>query len=90
MTRHTGAYDLCMVHGNARLPERGAVTILTRIRGLNMRHTFAGRFVTVVTAEAISNDSGMVENSWHPSDRLVAIVTGFAGNDVIRRLTGSI
>lgn len=73
-----------MIHRNAGLPERGAVTILARIRGLNMRRTFASRFVTVVTAEAVSNDGGVIENSWQPGDRLVAIVTGFAGNDVIR------
>ena len=84
MTGHAGTDDLGVIYDNAWLPESGAVTVLTGIRRLNMGQAFAGCLVAVVTVNTISNNIGVIENSGSPADRLVTIVTGFAGNDVIR------
>ena len=90
MTRHAGANDLSMIDRNGWLPERSAVTALAVIRRLNMRQAFAGRFVAVVTVEAVTNVAGMIEQGRGPGDCLVAVVTDFAGDYVIRRFTAGI
>jgi hypothetical protein len=55
-----------------------------------MGQAFAGCLVAVVTVNTISNNIRVIKYSGSPADSLVAIVTGFAGNDVIRRLAGGI
>lgn len=61
MTGHASADYLGMIYANGWLPERSTVTALAAIRRLNMRQAFTGCLVTVVTVEAVSDDTGMVE-----------------------------
>ena len=79
-----------MIHCRERLPERGAMTVLTDGRRLNMGNAFASGFIAVMAVETVSSIAGVVENSRNPGGCLVAIVTGFAGNYVIRRLAAGI
>lgn len=45
------------------------MAVFTNVAGLNVREVLASRIDSVVTADAIIRDAGMVEIRWQPTDR---------------------
>ncbi len=90
MAGNAGTNDLRMVHCNGRLPERRAMTILTGIRRLNMRHALAARLVAVMAVETIRRVAGVIKYRRHPGRGLVAVIAHFVRNNVVGRLAACI
>jgi len=64
------------------------MTVLADIRRLDVCRTLAGRVEAIVATHAIARNVGMIENSWHPGRRVMAVVTPVARRHVVRRLAG--
>jgi hypothetical protein len=90
MTRDAGTDDVGMIHGNDGLPEGCAVAVLARVCRLEMRHALAGCLVSVVTIKTIRGVCSVIKQCRNPGGCLVAIITGLACDNVIRRFPGSI
>lgn len=79
MTGATTTQDLRVVDGKCWLPRRRRVAIFANNRRLNVRGAFAGRIDTVMTANAVADYVGVIENSRKPGRSSVAIVALVAG-----------
>jgi hypothetical protein len=78
MTRRARADDLGVINPVGRRPERNVMAILANIGRQDMIDIFASCVRTVVAAEAISSEIGMVKIRGHPGYCRVAVVTIFA------------
>jgi hypothetical protein len=56
------------------VPDRGGMTVLAKIRGLNVCKTFSSSRSTVVTTNTIANNISVIENSGHPGCRIMAVI----------------
>ena len=61
MAGTAGADDLCVIDGNRRFKQRRAVAVLTDVAGLNMRRALARGCSTVVTADAVVGNAGVIK-----------------------------
>ena len=61
------------------------MTVLADIRCTDMARVLAGNIDAVVTGEAVSGNTGMVEDGRDPKSTVVAVVAIVAGRDVTRR-----
>lgn len=75
---HASTNDLRMVHRNGWLPERRAVTVLTGVGRLDMRHAPAGCFIAVMAIEAVCCIAGVIKQRGDPGRCLMAVVASFA------------
>ena len=82
VARATGTDDLRMIDADYRLPQIGAVTILTDGCRLNVRRALAGRSGAVVTVNTVAADVDVIEVCRQPGDRAVAVITGIASGDM--------
>ena len=88
MTRAAGANDLGVIDRKHGREHVGSVAVLANIAGLDVRLVFAGRFCTVVAADAIAADICVVEIRRQPADRRVAVVAIIAARYMRRMLAG--
>ena len=82
------AQDLCMVNRRRRCENDGVVAVLTDIGGLNVLSILADRRSTIVAADAVARDTGMIEDGGQPGGRIVAIVALVVRGDMCWRLAG--
>ena len=61
VTGAAGAQDLRVVNGQCRRKDIGVVTVLADVRGLQVRRTLAGRFDTVMAADAVTSNTDVIE-----------------------------
>lgn len=70
----TGTEYLVVINGRYRLPGIRAMAVFADIRRLHVQWAFTGRIGSVVTAEAVVDNIGVVEIGRDPGNRRVAIV----------------
>jgi len=69
-----------------RCEGRNIVAVLTKISGLNMRRSLAGRVRTIVAAQAVIGDIDMVNVGGNPARRRMAVIAGVAATNMGRVL----
>jgi hypothetical protein len=82
MTGGATAHDIGVVDANHRRPVAAPVTVFAQVIGLNMSGVFTGSSGTVMAADAIPADAGMVKYSSRPTIGTVAIITAGAGGNM--------
>ena len=88
VTGSTGAQDLRVVDNDRGFKDARAVTVFAHVGRLDVRQAFSGGGRTVVAADTIADDAGVIEQCREPGARVVAVVTLIIGGDMVRRLTG--
>ncbi len=78
------AQDLRVINGNDRRPDICAVAIFADIGRLRVQWTLAGRVCSVVAADTIVNNIGVIEIRWQPGDSSVAVIAIIAAGDMRR------
>lgn len=87
MTGRAGTENLRVIHGNDRAPRRRRVAVLARIRRERMVRVLARCIHTIVAAEAVVRDVGVIEIGRYPGNCRMAVVAIVATRDVARVLT---
>ncbi len=88
MAGATTSQYLCVVDRSRRCPYIAVVAVFTDIRCLNVGQILARGVQPVVAAYAIAGDVQVVEGRRSPCNCRVAIVAGFAADEVCRVLAG--
>ena len=83
----TGTYHTDVVNTGYRLPGPGTMAVLAHVGCRNMRNALARRCRAVVTAETVAGHTAVIEDSTGPGVGVMAVVTGIAAGDMVRRLT---
>ncbi len=88
VTGRTGSKHLIVIDVSDGLPDGSTVAVLANIRRLHVQRTLAGRFGTVMAAEAIVHDIDVVKVRRGPGDRGVTVIAVVAAGDVRRMFAG--
>ena len=80
-TDHVG-----VIHPVHRCEGGNIVAVLTKIGGLNMRRSLAGRVRTIVAAQAVIGDIDMVNVGGNPAGGRMAVIAGVAAINMGRVL----
>ena len=83
VTAGTGTQYIGMVHAHHRGPAAVPMTVLTKVRRLDVRGILAVRRTAIVATETAAGNTGMIEVGRCPGVRRVAVVTGIATGDVV-------
>ena len=86
MTGAAAAQHLCVIYRIHGCPHVAVVAVLTDVRCLNVGQILARRVQPIVAAYAIARDVQVVEGRRPPCNCRVAIVAGFATDEVCRVL----
>ena len=84
MTGATAANDLGMIDDYNGHKHRGAVTVFTDVRRLDVCRVLADRFRTVVAVDAIGGYQAVVEGRRQPASGGMAIIAGVTACDMCR------
>lgn len=74
MTGAASAEHLCMVHCDRGLECRRAVAVFADIACLQMSRTLSGSARAIVAADAVSDNTGVIENRGEPGGNVMAVV----------------
>jgi len=88
MTGGATSDHLGMINRRYRRKDIRAVAVFTDIRGLHVKRVFSYGVSTVVAAEAVICDVGMIKEHREPAHRAVAIIAVVTAGNVGRVLTG--
>lgn len=68
-----------MVDRKRRFKRRGAMAVFANVCCLHMERAFTCSARTIVAANAVSDDAGVVEDSREPGGNVVAVITLVVG-----------
>jgi len=80
------ADHLCMVHLVCRCERHIVMAVFANAARLNMRRILAGSIYTVMAAEAVVDNVGVIESGWYPAHGCVAVIAGVDTGDMCRVL----
>ena len=86
MAGRTGTDYVCVIHPIGRRKKYGVMAILAKIIGQNVIDILANGIRSVVTAEAIAREIGVIDVRGYPGHRYVTIVASIATGDMCRIL----
>ena len=78
------AQDLGVINGNDGRPDICAVAIFADVGRLRVQWTLAGRVCSVMAADTIVDNIGVIEIRWQPGDSGMAVIAIIAAGDMRR------
>jgi len=81
--------DLGVINGNDRRPDICAVAVFADVGRLRVQWTLAGRVCSVMAADTVINNIGVIEIRWQPCDSCMAVIAIIAAGDMCRVFANS-
>jgi len=88
VTRATSSENLRVIDRISRCPDDVVMAVLADVGCRDMRRVFAGRVGTIMAADAVSGDVGVIEVGRNPRVSCVAVIAVVTARDVRRVLAG--